>query len=144
MSKLHPYLFFNRNCEEAFLFYQSVFGGELNVNRYSESPPNDNFPPLSDEQKKLIMNVSLPINKDTMLMGSDPHPGMGDVSFGQNFSLCFEANSREHANEIYTKLSAGGNPSMPMNDTFWGAYFGMLNDKFGIGWMVSFTPENAG
>ena len=86
------------------------------------------------------MHVCLPIG-DVMLMGSDSNSTSGDVVFGNNFSVSVNVESKEEADRIFNGLSAGGNAYMPMNDTFWGAYFGMFTDKFGINWMVNFDKN---
>jgi PhnB protein len=83
------------------------------------------------------MHVSLPIG-NTILMGSDSNEQSGDVTFGGNFSVSINVESKEEADRIFNGLSAGGNAFMPMDNTFWGAYFGMFTDKFGVGWMVNF------
>src|SRR5205085_7403413 len=118
-------------------FYKSVLGGEFPyLGRFNEMPPMGDTPmPESAGQK--IMHVSLPIG-NTVLMGSDMVQGMSpDIIFGNNFSVSVNAESKEEADKIYQGLSAGGMQTMPMSDTFWGAYFGMFTDKFGINWMVN-------
>lgn len=140
MATINPYLLFNGNCEEAFLFYKSVFGGEFPyIGKFSDMPPSDdpNCPPLSAEDANRIMHVSLPIG-NTVLMGSDSNSQSGDVVIGANVSISINTESRAEADRLFNGLSAGGNPFMPMNSTFWGAYFGMFVDKFGIHWMVNF------
>ena len=140
MAAVNPYLMFNGNCEEAFLFYKSVFGGEFPyIGRYKDAPAEEGEK-LSEEQENRIMHVSLPIG-NTILMGSDSHPRYGDVSFGDNFSISINVESTEEADKIFNGLSAGAKIEMPLNKTFWGAYFGMLKDKFGIGWMVNFDEN---
>ncbi len=140
MASINPYLIFNGNCEEAFLFYKSVFGGEFPyIGRFSDMPdmPEDpNCPPPSADEANRIMHVSLPIG-NTVLMGSDSTSQSGDVAFGGNFNISINADSREEADRIFNALSAGGKVIMPMDKTFWGAYFGMFTDKFGIGWMIN-------
>jgi len=141
MATVNPYLIFNGNCEEAFLFYKSVFGGEFPyMGRFSEMPPSDdeNCPPPPAEESNRIMHVCLPIGKETTLMGSDSTSQSGDVIVGTNISVSINTDSREEADKIFNGLSAGGNVFMPMTNTFWGAYFGMFTDKFGINWMVNF------
>lgn len=139
MATLNVYLTFDGECEEAFKFYQSVFGKEIPMwNRFGEMPPQEGMPPISDDVKNRIMHVSLPISDETVLMGSDAMPGMHQVQKGNNFSLSLNANSREEAESIFNKLSEGGVVTMPLADTFWGAYFGMWTDKFGINWMVNY------
>ncbi|WP_421920192.1 VOC family protein [Marinifilum sp.] len=143
MATLNVYLNFKRNCEEAFAFYKLVLGGEFSyLSRFGEMPQSDNCPPVPEEDKNLIMHVSLPISKETVLMGSDSSEAFGPFpTQGNNFSLSLDTESKGEADRIFTELSAGGNVIMPMDNTFWGAYFGMLTDKFGIQWMVSFQLE---
>lgn len=142
MASINPYLIFNGNCEEAFLFYQSVFGGEFPyVGKFSDMPAGDTNPTLSEEDANKIMHISLPIGKDSVLMGSDSNSASGEVVFGGNISISINTESKEEADRLFNGLSAGGNPFMPMNKTFWGAYFGMFVDKFGINWMVNFDEK---
>ena len=85
------------------------------------------------------MHVSLPISKETVLMGSDAGGEWAPaVTQGNNFAISIEAGSRDEADRLFNGLSAGGTVTMPLGVTFWGSYFGMFTDKFGIGWMVSF------
>lgn len=140
MAAINPYLMFNGTCEEAFLFYKSVFGGEFPyIGKYKDAPAEEGEV-LSEEALNRIMHVSLPIG-NTILMGSDSHPRYGDVGFGDNFSISINTESTEEADRIFNGLSAGGKVEMPMNKTFWGAYFGMFKDKFGINWMVNFDEN---
>lgn len=138
MASVNPYLTFNGNCEEAFNFYKSVFGGEFPyLGRYKEMPPMDGKTVPASEGEK-IMHVSLPISKETSIMGSDSSDAFGHATvIGNNFSISIYADSRAEADKLYAGLSAGGKQTMPMNETFWGSYFGMFTDKFGINWMVS-------
>jgi PhnB protein len=141
MAAINPYLIFNGNCEEAFLFYKSVFGGEFPyMGRFKEMPSSDdpNCPPVSAEDGERIMHVSLPISEGVMLYGSDSSSQNNDVIIGNNFSISINAESREEADKLFNGLSANGIIIMPMNNTFWGAYFGMFTDKFGINWMMNF------
>jgi PhnB protein len=85
------------------------------------------------------MHVALPMGSGNILMGTDIPESMEKVSFGTNFSLSIEAESEAHANEVFSKLSDGGQVTMPLDKTFWGAYFGMLTDKFGVQWMVNYS-----
>lgn len=142
MASVNVYLNFNGNCEEAFNFYRSVFGGEFSyMGRFGEMPPPDDpnqQVPESDKDK--IMHVSLPISKETSLMGSDTGgqwaPGFKQ---GNNFSISINADSKDEADKLFNALAAGGQVTMPLGSTFWGDYFGMLTDKFGINWMMSFN-----
>jgi PhnB protein len=143
MATVNIYLTFNGNCLEAFNFYKSVFGGEYPyVGKFSDMPPQEGMKPLSAEDGDKIMHISLPVSKETTLMGSDT-AGEWAAGFimGNNFSISVNTESKEEADNIFGGLSAGGVATMPMNQTFWGSYFGMLTDKFGISWMVSFDQQ---
>ncbi|MGN6435567.1 MAG: VOC family protein [Agriterribacter sp.] len=145
MATVNVYLTFNGNCEAAFNFYKSVFGGDFPyIGRFKDMPPGEEGKTMSAEDGEKIMHVSLPISKETMLMGSDTGgewaPGFIQ---GNNFSISVNTGSREEADKIFDKLSAGGKVTMPMNNTFWNSYFGMLTDQFGINWMVSFELVKA-
>ena len=138
MTKVNIYITFNGNCEEAFNFYKSVFGGDFQyIGRYKDVPPSDRekFQAVNDDK---IMHVSLPISKETILMGCD-NPGSDDEQLitGNNISLSIDTNYREEADQIFGKLSAGGQIKMQMSETFWGAYFGSLTDRFGIQWLIN-------
>ncbi|AZZ59661.1 VOC family protein [Riemerella anatipestifer] len=143
MTTVSIYLNFNGNCEEAFNFYKSVFGGEFTyVGRFGDMPPQEGMPPMSEVDKNKIMHIGLPIG-NTVLMGSDTG-GEWAPSFqqGNNFSINITPESKEVADKLFNGLSAGGKVTMPMADTFWGAYFGMFTDKFGINWMINFESQN--
>jgi len=137
MTQVVPYLTFNGNCEEAFNFYKSVFGGEFPyLGRFKEMPPQDGKTVTGAEGEK-IMHVSLPIGNG-FIMGSDSSEAFGQATkIGNNFSLSVNADTKPDADKLFKALSAGGKITMPMEDTFWGSYFGMLTDKFDIQWMVS-------
>jgi PhnB protein len=139
MAQINAYLTFNGNCEEAFNFYKSVFGGEFPyVGRFKDMPPTDGKP-IPDSMKEKIMHISLPISKETSLMGSDSSAEFGHATIiGNNFSLSVNAGSEEEAKKVFNALSAGGKITMPLDKTFWGAFFGMFTDKFGIQWMVNY------
>jgi PhnB protein len=140
MPTINPYLNFNGNTEEAFNFYRSVFGGEFRmVQRFKETPEADKVPP---GEKEKIMHISLPVGKANTLMATDTLESMGQkLTMGNNIQLSIETESEDEANRLFTGLSNGGKVTMQLDKTFWGAYFGMLTDKFGIQWMVSYTYE---
>ena len=142
MTTINPYLNFNGNTEEAFNFYKSIFGGEFAaVMRFGETPGCDEMP-IAEGDKDKIMHIALPIGDDNVLMATDGLKSMGqNFSFGDNFSISVSTNSREEAEKLFSGLATGGNIEMPLGDTFWGAYFGMLKDKFGIQWMVSYDEK---
>ncbi len=138
MTTINVYLNFMGNCREAFTFYKSVFGGEFShLGTFGEMPAQEGYE-MKEDEKDLIMHASLPISKETILMGSDTTPRFGELTFGNNFSITVNPSSREEAESIFRALSEGGKVTMPMADTFWGAYFGMLEDKFKVNWMVNF------
>lgn len=137
-NSINPYLTFSGNCEEAFYLYQKVFGGNFGyVGRYGEMPPMDGKSCPESEANK-IMHISLPISKETVLMGSDSSDAFGHATVvGNNFSISVNAINNSEADRVFNGLADGGHVVMPMNNTFWGSYFGMLVDRFGIHWMVS-------
>lgn len=135
-ATVNPYLTFLDSTEAAFTFYKSVFGGEFAMfSRFGDAPSEH---PMPESEKNKIMHVALPLGNGTVLMGSDTSEGMGIVTMGTNFSIAISTDSEAEATKIYNALSAGGKAIMPMNKTFWGSWFGMLTDKFGIQWMVSY------
>lgn len=140
MAAINPYLNFAGNTEEAFNFYKSVFGGEfLTLQRFKDTPHGGN---VSEHEKNKIMHVALPIGKGNVLMGTDVLESMGQkLTFGDNFSIAIAPESKAEAEKLFNGLSAGGKITMPLQDTFWGAYFGMLTDRFGIQWMVNFDNK---
>lgn len=138
MKSINPYLNFPGNTEEAFNFYRKIFGGDFigGINRFKDTPNSDKLN-KSDQEK--IMHIALPVGSN-VLMATDALPSMGfNVTFGNNFYLSIEADSKEEADKLFQSLSEGGKAEMPMNDQFWGAYFGMVTDKFKINWMISYT-----
>lgn len=144
MKAVNIYLTFNGNCKEAFDFYKSILGGDYShFNTFGEMPPQEGTPPVTEEDKNKVMHVSLPISEHTVLMGSDTG-GEWAKGFkqGNNFSVSVSTDKKEEADRIFSELSNGGTVMMAMNNTFWGSYFGMLTDKFGINWMVSFDETN--
>lgn len=138
---LNPYLNFDGNAEEAFRFYQTVFGGELTVSKMSDAPGTENLP---ENEKNRAMHVALPIGKGQHLMASDCLPSAGHVlTVGNNNYISITPDSREEADRLFNGLSAGGKVEMPMDDMFWGDYFGSFVDKFGVCWMINFTTQQA-
>jgi len=144
MAQVNAYMTFNGNCEEAFNFYKSVFGGEFKlISRFKDMPSMEGMT-LPESAGEKIMHVSLPISKETILMGSDANPMFGDVPIGKNISMSVGADSKEEAGQIFQALAEGGQITMPIADTFWNAYFGMLVDIYGIIWMVNFDNPPQG
>jgi len=143
MTTVNVYLNYEGNCEEAFNFYKSVFGGEFPyLGYFKDMPPQEGMPPISAEEGNKIMHVSLPISKETMLMGSDVGgEWCPTIVKGNNFAVSIATDSKEEADRLFNGLSAGGKVTMPMEKTFWGSYFGMFTDKFDINWMVGFDEQ---
>lgn len=142
MTKLNSYLNFQGNTEEAFNFYKSVFGGEfaglMRFKDVADLPGKEN---LSTADLNKIMHIALNVG-DNMLMATDALESMGQrLTTGTNVTLSLHPDSKKEADRLYNALSAGGQPTMPMMDMFWGDYWGMLTDKFGIQWMVNYTSD---
>jgi PhnB protein len=144
MATINPYLNFNGNTEEAFNFYKSVFGGEFAaVMRFGETKGCDQMP-ISEADKDKIMHIALPIGNGNILMATDTLESMGQkLTAGENFSISVSADSKDEADKLFGGLSEGGTVDMPMADAFWGSYFGMAKDKFGVRWMVSYDENYA-
>jgi PhnB protein len=135
VATINPYFNFNGQCEEAFNFYKSVFGGEFTqIQRFKDVPSEDHLPASEAEW---IMHVSLPIGDCTTLMGSDSPSSMDEVTSGSNFHISIQTSNDEETDRVFNGLAAGGKVTQPLEKAFWGARFGMLVDKFGIQWMVN-------
>ena len=138
MIQLVPYLNFLGNTEEAMSFYKSIFGGEfITFQRFSDVPgAADNLP---ENEKNKIMHSALKINNNITLMATDMLESAGhQLISGNQISLSLNAESKEEADKIFNGLSIGGKIEMPIQDTFWGAYFGIWEDKFGVKWMINY------
>ena len=145
MASTSTYLNFARSTEEAFTFYKSVFGTEFvnGIMRHGDVPLPEGAPGPSDEDKRLVINVQLPILGGHMLMGSDVPESMGtQLSQGNNVYICLDPDTRAEADRLFASLSAGGKVEDPLQEAFWGDYFGTLVDKFGIKWMVNCTSKS--
>jgi PhnB protein len=137
MKSINPYLNFKGNAEEAFQFYKTIFGTNITgLQRYGETPGVSDMSP-SDREK--VMHIAMPLGKGSILMASD---AIGEenktLNVGNNISLNIEVESQEEADRIFNGLTAGGKIDMPMQKTFWNAYFGMCTDKYGIHWMIDY------
>lgn len=141
MAQINPYIHFNGNAEEAFNFYKSVFGGEFAMIVRFKDMASEEFPIPENEAEK-IMHIALPIGKHSILMGSDTPESMGKHNEKENRSkISIGAESKEEADHLFNGLSQGGQVEMPIGDSPWGSYFGMLRDKYGFEWMVDFDPR---
>jgi PhnB protein len=130
--QLNPYVSFNGNCEEAVTFYRDALGGELSIMRYEGSPMEEG---LSPDDRQKVMHARLETRGGT-IMASDVMPGH-QRNLGDNISLSISIDEPDQAESVFSKLSADGQITMPMEDQFWGAKFGMLVDKYGINWMIN-------
>lgn len=144
-ARVSTYVNFDGNTEEAFNFYRSVFNTDFTggIQRFGDIPADSEHPPVAENIKKMVLHIELPLLGGHVLMGTDAPKEMGfALSTGNNMHINLEPESREQATQIFNDLSAGGNISMPLQDMFWGAYFGSFTDKFGINWMINFQPAN--
>ena len=141
MRTINPWINFNGNAEEAFNFYQSVFGGDfVRIIRFKELSSPEFQVPESEANK--IMYIALPIGKHNVLIANDVPDFMGPVNENENRSkISVSAESREEADQIFNGLSAGGAIEGPIGDSPWGSYAGMFRDKYGIEWIVEFDPN---
>lgn len=142
MIVINPYLNFMGNTEAAMNFYRSVFGGEFSIyQKYKDVPGGDKMH-VEDQEK--IMHISLPIGKAITLMGTDALESMGEpLNVGNNISLSISAETEKEADKLFNALAEGGQIKLAMNKAFWGAYFGMLTDQFGIQWMITCGTEQS-
>lgn len=140
MASINPYIHFNGNAEEAFTFYKSVFGGEFaRIARFKDFSNPEH--PLPEKEADKIMHIALPIGTD-VLMGSDTPEFLGTHNLNETRSkISITAETKEEADKLFNGLSADGTIEMPIADSPWGSYFGMLRDKYGIEWMVSFETK---
>ena len=140
MAHTSTYLHFDGTTEAAFTFYKSVFGTEFvgGIMRMGDVPPEAGQPDLPEEQKQLVVNVTLPITGGHLLMGGDVPEFMrpGFVQ-GNGVDIAVSVDSRSEADALFAGLSEGGQVQMPLMPMFWGDYYGALVDQFGISWMVS-------
>lgn len=140
MATINTWINFNGNAEEAFTFYKSVFGGEFaKVVRFKDIA-SDEFPVAEKEENK-IMHIALPIGISTMLIANDVPEVLGRVNEHENRSkILVSAESKEEADRLFYGLSAGGEVEGSMGDSPWGSYAGMFRDKYGIEWIIEFSP----
>jgi len=135
---IQNYLFFGGRCEEALEFYKSAIGAQVEmVMRHRESP--DKPPPgmLAEGYEDKIMHASFRVGESTV-MASD---GCGEPCNFNGFSLSISLPTEEEAQRVFAALSESGTVKMPLMKTFWSPCFGMLEDRFGLGWMVTVCPE---
>ncbi|WP_270089879.1 SRPBCC domain-containing protein [Sphingobacterium sp. SYP-B4668] len=140
--RVTTYVNFPGNTEEAFLFYKSVFKTEFSgkgIQRFGDIPAEAGHPAVAENIKKMVLHVELPLLGGHVLMGTDAPKEMGfTLTKGNNMHICLEPATREEAKRLFDELSNGGTITMPLQDMFFGAYFGEFSDKFGINWMINF------
>lgn len=141
MASVSTYLNFNRNTEEVFNYYKSIFGGEFfgqGIMRFADTPPMEGQPPLAEADKNLVMHVELRILGVHSLMGTDAPESMGfKLNMGNNVSINVQPDTRKETKKLFDALSAGGQITMELADMFWGDYFGSCFDKYGVQWMFN-------
>lgn len=143
MAAFNTYLNFPGNTEAAFNFYKSVLGGEFAaVMRFKDNPGSEKMPP---NVQNMIMHIALPVGKGNMLMGTDVVEGQPGpkLQVGNNVSISISPESEAEAKQLFEGLSSGGTITVPYEKAFWGAWFGMFTDKFGIQWMVNYDEKNS-
>ena len=138
MITTNPYLHFMGQSEAAMKYYKSVLGGEFLVfQRYGDVPGGEKMP---EEDQGKMMHISLVVNNNITIMASDSVKPMGNtIHQGNNFHICIQAENEAEVDKLFEGLSNGGQVEMPPNKTFWGAYFAMCQDKFGVRWMFNYS-----
>ena len=141
MSTINPWINFNGNAEEAFAFYKSVFGGEFTkVVRFKDIEGDTSH--ISEKEGNKIMHIALPIGNNTMLVANDVPEVMGRVNEHENRSkILVRTESKEEVDRLFNGLSAGGEVEGSPGDSPWGSYAGMFRDKYGIEWIIEFSPS---
>ena len=132
MAGVATYLNLPGNTEEAFEFYKSVFGTEYTgdgIVRFADAPAAEGVP---EEMGPMVMHVGLPTIGDHLLMGTDAP----DARVGNHVSIMLMPDTKEEADAIFAKLSEGGSGIEPLQDMFWGDYWGQCTDRFGVAWQI--------
>ncbi len=140
MASVSTYPNFQRSTEAAFNFYKRVFGTEFvgALARFGEIPPTPGQPPMRDEDRNLIMHISLPILGGHVIMGTDAPESMGfKLNQGNNVYINLEPDTRAETDRLFNALADGGTVEMALAEQFWGDYFGSLRDRFGTQWMFN-------
>jgi len=142
VARVSTYLNFQGQAEEAFGFYAKTFGTEVTqLTRYAQLP--DGGAELPAEERGLVMHAELPILTGHVVMATDMLPSMRqETRIGNNTTLCLEVDSKEEADRLYRALAEGGSEALPIADMPWGAYWGVTLDRFGVRWMISYTPAS--
>lgn len=140
MITINPYIYFDGNCEEAFIFYESVFRKKIShISKYKDAPKTKRS--IFQESDEKVMHVTLPISKETMLNGSDNSLAYEEMVKYRTFTLIIHTDSKEEVDRLFGKLSQKGQIIVPVSMTFWGAYYGQCFDHFGISWKITLASE---
>ena len=138
MKQINSYLTFNGNCREAMTFYQQCLGGELFLQPIGTSPMSEMMPP---QMKDSILHATL-THGNVIIMGSDM-VGENGLVRGNAMSMMLNCSSEIEIREVYDQLASEGDATHPLENTFWGALFGGLTDKFGNRWLLNFDKNQA-
>ncbi len=144
MANTSTYLNFPGTTEQAFNFYKTVFKTEFDgeLMRFGDIPPQENGMKIADSAKNQVMHVSLPILGGHRIMGTDATAGTGfQVHMGNNVYLNLEPDTRAETDRLFEALSEGGKVEMPLQEMFWGDYYGSCVDKFGVCWMFNCSEK---
>lgn len=144
VASVSTYLNFPGNTEEAFTFYKSVFGTDFvgGIHHQGDMPLPEGAPEPSEADKRLVINVTLPILGGHILMGTDVPESRGKVNQGNNVHICLHPDTRAEADALFAALSQGGTVKQPLAEMFWGDYYGQLVDKFGVQWMINCSSKS--
>lgn len=146
MARVSTYLNFTNQTEEAFLFYKSIFETEFQGNgivRFGDFPPAEGAPALPEAVKNLVMHVELPILGGHVLMGTDAPDEMGfKLNAGNNVYIMLEPDTRVETKKLFDALANGGKVEQPLQEMFWGDYYGSCRDKFGVEWMFNCAAKS--
>ena len=144
MPTVSTYLNFARSTEEAFNFYRSVFRTEFEgqVMRFGDMPPTPGQPPVNEDDKNLIMHMTLPILGGHLIMGTDAPESMGfNLVQGNNVYINLSPDTRTETDRLFNALADGGKVEMALAEQFWGDYYGSLKDRFGVQWMFNCSSK---
>ena len=140
MKTINPYLIFNGNAEEAFDFYQSVFGGELEKVRYSDMSDTMN---IADDDRNRMAHIALPLSPNGQILMASDSSRSTQVTLVENgaFHVCIEPENREEAERVFEKLSEGGTVFMPLGEAEWAELAAMFADRFGVQWIINYGEK---
>jgi PhnB protein len=144
MARVSTYLNFARSTEQAFLFYRAVFGTEFvgPIQRFADAPAAPGQSPMAPADRALVMHVELPILAGHVLMGTDAPPSTGfSLVPGNKVHINLEPDTRAQTIALFAALSVGGTVDTPLQEMFWGGYFGSLTDAHGVRWMFNCTSR---